>query len=309
MDPVTHGLTGALLAEAGLRQRYGRQATAALVGGALLPDIDILWSTGQGVLALETHRGITHSLLGGLGLALLLAAAVRPLGPVKRWGPLAGMAILGLGFGHLFLDLITPYGIQLFLPFSRARPAWDWLFIVDPWLTGPVLLALVVAWWRRAVLPARLGCAWMVAYLAFMGVSHGVAVSTLRAQAGAAGLEPRAVAALPRPLRPLERLGVEVTDDGYARGPVRVLAPGPLRLERLPRGPETDLVRRVEALPPVRTYLWFARFPVVALLEEDGRRVLEFRDLRFSDRLRRRDPFVLRVVVDPSGAVQQVIFR
>lgn len=309
MDPVTHGLTGALLAEAGLRQRYGRQATAALVGGALLPDIDVFLARGQGVLALEAHRGITHSLLGGLGLALLLAAVVRPLGPEKRWGPLVGMAALGLGFGHLFLDLITSFGIQLYLPFSRARPAWDWLFIVDPWLTGPILLAFLLARWRRAVMPARLGCVWIAAYLAFMGVSHGLAVSTLRTAAQAAGLDPREVAALPRPLRPFEWLGLVVTDGGYARGTIGLLDREPLRLERLPRGPETDLVRRVEALPPVRTYLWFARFPVVTLLEDGDRRIVEFRDLRFTDRLRGRDPFVLRVVVDSQGAVREVILR
>jgi len=309
MDPVIHGLTGALLAEAGLRQRYGRQATAALAGGALLPDIDVLWSTGQGILALEAHRGITHSLVGGLGLALLLAAVIRPLGSEKRWGPLVGMTVLGLGFGHLFLDLITSFGIQLFLPFSRARPAWDWLFIVDPWLTAPILLGFVLARWRRALLPARLGCLWLAAYLAFMGASHALAVSAVRAEAAAAGLEPRAVAALPRPLRPWERLGLVVTDDGYARGTLRLLAREPLRLERLPRGPETDLVRRVEGLPPVRTYLWFARFPVVSLREDGDRRVVEFRDLRFSDRLRGRDPFVLRVVVDASGGVREVRFR
>ncbi|MGH2652140.1 MAG: metal-dependent hydrolase, partial [Actinomycetota bacterium] len=81
MDPITHGLTGALLAEAGFRQRYGRQATLALAGGALLPDIDVVWSWGQGVAALEMHRGLTHSLLGAAGIALSLAAGLRWLGP------------------------------------------------------------------------------------------------------------------------------------------------------------------------------------------------------------------------------------
>ena len=36
MDPVTHGIVGTLMAETGLRQRYGRQATLALAGGGFL---------------------------------------------------------------------------------------------------------------------------------------------------------------------------------------------------------------------------------------------------------------------------------
>ncbi|MFQ5828057.1 MAG: hypothetical protein ACE5JD_02705 [Candidatus Methylomirabilia bacterium] len=39
MDPITHGLSGLVLAQAGFRQRYGYQATLALTGGALLPDM------------------------------------------------------------------------------------------------------------------------------------------------------------------------------------------------------------------------------------------------------------------------------
>ncbi|HEY6105479.1 MAG TPA: metal-dependent hydrolase, partial [Anaeromyxobacteraceae bacterium] len=61
MDPFTHGLTGALVAEAGFRRRYGRQATVALTVGALAPDVDVVWSWGRGVASLEMHRGFTHS--------------------------------------------------------------------------------------------------------------------------------------------------------------------------------------------------------------------------------------------------------
>src|SRR3990170_6920786 len=108
MDPITHGLTGAILAQAGLRQRYGYQATLATTAGALIPDIDVLWSPSGSVVALETHRGITHSFVGGLGVAVGVALLVRLLGPEKRWGPLVGMSYLGLLLGHLFLDLVTP---------------------------------------------------------------------------------------------------------------------------------------------------------------------------------------------------------
>src|SRR5262245_30553298 len=70
-DNLTHGLAGALLAQTGLQQRYGPAATVALVVGAALPDLDALFALGGPVLSVVHHRGMTHSFLGGAGLALL----------------------------------------------------------------------------------------------------------------------------------------------------------------------------------------------------------------------------------------------
>jgi inner membrane protein len=325
-------LTGALLADAGFRRRYGRQATFALTVGALVPDVDVLWSWGRGVAGLEMHRGFTHSILGGALLAVCVAAAARWLGPERRWAPLVGMAALGVLGAHLFLDLVTSFGIQLFLPFSRSRPAWDWLFIIDLWFTLPVLVALAAARLSGRVTPARAGCAWLVGYLAVAAAGHAVALDETRAAAVRAGLDVRHVAALPQPPSPRRWLGLVETHDGYAVGRVDVLSPGALRLESVASGPagataQTALVERVRALAPVQTYLWFARFPVMSLREIGDQQVVEFRDLRFSSRgwrddvvLRRmvlllaparleREPFVLQVVVGRSGAVRGVTLR
>jgi inner membrane protein len=331
VDPVTHGVVGTLLAETGLRQRYGRQATLALAGGAWAPDLDVFWSWGRGVAALETHRGFTHSLLGGALLTLGLAALVRPLGPERRWAPLAGLAALGVFAGHLFLDLITSFGIQLFLPFSRARPAWDWLFIIDLGFTVPLVAALVAARLTGHPWLARAGCAYLVAYLGVAATAHATALAETRQAAARADLPVRHFAALPQPPSPRHWLGVAETADGYAIGRVDVLRPGRLVLDRIPRGPDSvalrDTVSRVGELPPVRTYLWFARFPVVGVRESGDQRVVEFRDLRFTnvgwrddpvvrriaplffrDRLD-REPFVLQVVLAASGSVHEVTLR
>jgi hypothetical protein len=102
-------------------------------------------------------------------------------------------------------------------------------------------------------------------------------------------------------------------------------------LERVSRGPGSvdveEAVARVRELPPVRTYLWFARFPVVGVRESGDQRVVEFRDLRFTsrgwrddpvvsrlaplfsrDRLE-REPFVLQVVLAATGDIRGVTLR
>ena len=62
MDPLTHTLVGASLASSKLGEKT-RYATAALVIGANLPDIDVLSYFAGGDAALGFRRGWTHGVL------------------------------------------------------------------------------------------------------------------------------------------------------------------------------------------------------------------------------------------------------
>jgi membrane-bound metal-dependent hydrolase YbcI (DUF457 family) len=94
-DNLTHGLAGALLAQTGLQQRYGPAATIALVVGAELPGLDVLFALGGPVLSFMYHRGMTHSLLGGTGLALLAIRMVRQ----QRHRQYGLGSLVGIGVG------------------------------------------------------------------------------------------------------------------------------------------------------------------------------------------------------------------
>ncbi|MBI4610143.1 MAG: metal-dependent hydrolase [Candidatus Rokubacteria bacterium] len=310
MDPLTHGLAGAALAQAGFRQRCGYQATLAMTAGAMLPDIDVLWSPAQSVVALETHRGMTHSLVGAVGLAFALGFALRFVGPERRWGPLAGLSLLGIAIGHLFLDLITSYGIQLYLPFSRARPALDLVFIIDPFLTLTLLIAVVAGfvWRRSAAVIGKVALAAIVLYLGMMALNHSAAVTRMEELLQSQGVAARRVEALPWPFNPLRWQGFAEDGDRYWQGDVRLWRGG-VTLTGLPKGPADGPVARAREHKDVQTFLWFARFPVVALREDGNRAVVEYRDLRFAQSLRSRSPFVLRVLFSPSGEVEQVLFN
>ncbi len=89
MDPLTHGLLGAVTAQLGFRQRLGGGATWAAVAAAMLPDVDVfiprvtawLGHAANDLPLLLEHRGVTHSLAAapviGLAVAVIWRLATR----------------------------------------------------------------------------------------------------------------------------------------------------------------------------------------------------------------------------------------
>ncbi len=142
-DNLTHGLAGALLAQTGFQQRYGPAATVALVVGAELPDLDFLFALGGPVLSFVHHRGMTHSLLGGAGLALL--GALLPWGFLREhaYWRLVLLTYLGVVL-HIGMDYLTSYGTQVFWPFDTGHYTADAVFIIDYFYTGLMVVALLL---------------------------------------------------------------------------------------------------------------------------------------------------------------------
>lgn len=153
MDPVTHSLTGAALSRAGLH-RATPLATAALVVGANIPDVDIISQfTGGTYGSLAYRRGMTHGPVALLLLPLLVAGLLllydrvwrrrrRPSDPPARAAPLLGLAFLG-ALTHPALDWLNTYGIRLLMPFSDRWFYGDAVFIIDPWIWLALAVPLV----------------------------------------------------------------------------------------------------------------------------------------------------------------------
>jgi inner membrane protein len=165
MEPVTHLLTGACLARAGLNRRAA-YATLAMMVAAELPDIDTLWSLDGPVVGFAHHRGITHTFVALPVEAAVVVAAVWGLhawrvrrssavrthasSPAKpltkapvRWGLLYLFALLALG-SHLLLDWTNNYGVRPFFPFNAHWYAGSFVFIFDPLLFALLLVPLVM---------------------------------------------------------------------------------------------------------------------------------------------------------------------
>ena len=136
MDNLTHSLIGLAVAKAGL-ERLSPGATAACVLAANAPDIDILAVLGGRWFYLHNHRGITHSILGTLILALFipclfygvdrLIARIRKRPPGVRFPGLL-VASLIASATHPLMDWTNNYGVRPLLPTvedaeTRSGPA------------------------------------------------------------------------------------------------------------------------------------------------------------------------------------------
>lgn len=179
MDPIAHTLVGATLAETGLKRKTAL-ATAALIIGANLPDVDAVTMLGDGDYSLWIRRGWSHGLPALLIWPFLLAgllilfdrlrrspvAASIPGNSGGRWEPVRAAPLLLVSFigvwSHPFLDWLNTYGIRLLMPLDGAWFYGDTLFIVDPWMW--LLMAAPVVMARSGSLPSAV--AWIVIGLA-----------------------------------------------------------------------------------------------------------------------------------------------
>lgn len=161
MDNLTHSLVGLAAAKAGLGRRSA-YATFVCVAAANLPDSDVVAMAGGPAFYLQHHRGITHSIVGMLALAvafpLLFVAGER------LWARLAGrepraslkwllVCSLLLSASHPLLDWTNSYGVRPLLPWDGRWFYGDLLFIVDPWVwltLGGACFLLATARWRAA---------------------------------------------------------------------------------------------------------------------------------------------------------------
>ena len=136
MDPIAHTLVGAAAAQTGLGRRSA-YATAALVIGANLPDIDGVAMFLSGDSSLYWRRGWTHGILANVLLPLLLTALLiawsRAFGrPPPRPCVLLGLSYLAV-WSHPSLDWLNTYGVRWLMPFDGTWFYGDTLFVVDPW--------------------------------------------------------------------------------------------------------------------------------------------------------------------------------
>ena len=201
MDPITQGLIGATLPQVVARDRrllFWAGCFGFLAG--LLPDLDVLIrSSSDPLLYLEFHRQFTHSLLfipvGGLVCAFVLHLA---LGRRKGISFRTTWLFCTLGYGsHGLLDAFTSYGTMLWWPFSSERVSLNFVSVIDPLFTLPLLVLVILAAVRKQRRFAIGALLWAGLYLNAGMLQRNAAMDMAATLAGARGHTPLRLDAKP----------------------------------------------------------------------------------------------------------------
>jgi inner membrane protein len=152
MDSLTQIVLGAACGEIALGKKIGNKALLFGAIGGTIPDLDVFLGRvfySNSIDQLMFHRGFMHSIpfaiigafaFGYLAHWLYNSGKRKDSTTRKDWIWLFFLSI----FTHPILDCFTPYGTQLFLPFSNYRVAFNNIAVADPLYTLPFLISLIV---------------------------------------------------------------------------------------------------------------------------------------------------------------------
>ncbi|MEJ6792960.1 MAG: metal-dependent hydrolase [Lacinutrix sp.] len=152
MDSLTQIILGAACGEAVLGKKIGNKALLFGAIGGTIPDLDVfigrLFYSNE-IDIMLFHRGFMHSILFSIFGTFLIGWFVFKLynkgkrlntTTLKDWRLLFFCSL----FTHPILDCFTPYGTQLFAPFSNYRVAFNNIAVADPLYTLPFLICVIV---------------------------------------------------------------------------------------------------------------------------------------------------------------------
>lgn len=281
---------------------FGRKgAMSTLVASSMLPDIDLITRLFGPDALLLYHRGVTHSLfavvLGPALLAYLVTWRQRGKGFVYFYA----LSLTGFAF-HVYMDLTTKYGVQLLSPLDHTFYSLYQVFILDPLITGALVLFVVLSVKRRQwTVPLARGV--LVAIIIYYGARvylHGSATRFLSHI-----LERDAIKNVsPLPGGILRWWFVAEEDDGTMKTGV-----ADLFLRRIyvhttyPQHPYTLAMEASKEARSVRALLGFSRFPYVSQREEGGSTIVRWQDLSFA--YLPGEHFMAEAVIDAKGRVER----
>jgi inner membrane protein len=155
MDSITQIALGASVAAVVGFKPFGRKVliTGALLG--TLPDLDMFIDYGNAIDNYTSHRGFSHSLfvLALLSVVLYFILLLNSNLKVKTHFQDKKLALFLTLFlpliTHPLLDSFTTYGTQLLWPLTSPPIAWHSVFIIDPLYTLPLLISILLLWFKQ----------------------------------------------------------------------------------------------------------------------------------------------------------------
>lgn len=243
MDSLSQLTLGAAVTVAVMGKRVPLWQSA-LVGAIVgtLPDLDVFIDHGDAIRNMTLHRTESHALLWLTLIAPLLvwlvAVVSRSRPHWRGWCLAIWLALIT----HPLLDLTTVYGTQLGLPFTNFPYAIGSMYIIDPLYTLPLLIALLVALWRRDGVGLRWNQAGLLIstlYLGWSMVVQGIATQHINRDLTQQSIQPQQVLVTPTAFNTLVWRTVIMTPDRYGEAYWSMLSPDrALEIHWHPRNPQ-----------------------------------------------------------------------
>ena len=147
MDSLTQIVLGAAVGNAVAGKKLKNKALLYGAIAGTIPDLDILVGIFlDPIRAVEIHRGLSHSILFALILALLLGWCISKIEWKSGLSFKEGFWLFFLGlFTHSVLDVFTTWGTRIFWPFYSHPFAFKSIFVIDPLYTVPFLVCLILS--------------------------------------------------------------------------------------------------------------------------------------------------------------------
>jgi inner membrane protein len=318
MDPLTHGLLGALTSKLGFSQRIGRDALWVAAGVAVLPDFDLFLprvlracdSSSEYLQMLCAHRGITHSLIIAPVVSLFIAFIWRWLrrniwisadsdeattDDVSFWWYYG--CVLSALAGHVLLDTFTSYGTGLLSPLTTHRYALDAVPIIDLFYTAILFITLVSCYVLRkkqnsgratlmlSWIGFLLSAAYLFSGLALHNLTQKIALRDYQNQFNTAESSSSiSVNAYPQ-LGTIFVWRVTIkTPDEWAAAKLNFLyTKDKLEWQRT-RITQNNYIQQAMSLPTVKQFCWFTCGQTRAAYSyENQKHAVEFFDMRYGD--------------------------
>jgi len=276
VDPLTHVLSG-LTVSFCLPEQTKRQHIFCMIA-ASLPDIDNFAALFGREFYLMHHRGFCHSLIGGVILSIILTGILR-FSSKEEKSFRYFVLFYSLICLHLFLDLITSYGTQLFSPFTNYRCAIPCVFIIDLILTGVLFVGVafcLITPKKRKMIAVSCFC-FIFVYPLFGKIVQRIQLERVKT---VLKQEARSIHVLPSLFSPLYWKVIVDQTSHYELRHLSLLS----QIETYPsytfeKVSFHKLLQKSPNHSILKLYSWFADFP--AVLKDDSSNSMRIVDLKF----------------------------
>ncbi len=274
-----------------------------MILASLAPDIDYITRLWGVDIFLRYHRGITHGILAVFIAPIFIGLLGRQIfGKGFIYYSLIGF----LGYSvHILMDLTNQYPTRALAPLDWANYSMSLTFIIDPYVIGALLFALVFSVKKKAAVKRVTVVLVMIFIVLLMTVRYqlkSAAEEFLREN-----LDEYEYILCPLPNDFLRWWFVTHSEDTYKTGFVDLFSKT-VSIVKVARYSEArPEIKESKELRTIKNFLYFAVAPLPEISDSNGKTIVKWRELTYS--FMPGEHFVAEVEFDRFGRAVKEGFR